>query len=376
MMIGIEEILTGLGEAGEMRSLPAGFADPHADFSSNDYLGIAADRYLRKEFLRQLPEDIPFSSSASRLLSAEQESYTRLEDTLSSLYSRPALLFNSGYHLNTGAVSALAKIPSTLVLSDKLSHASIIDGIILSRGKCLRFSHNDIDDLEDKIKKNRDDFRNILIVTESVFSMDGDIAPLEDIVELKKLYPGVSLYLDEAHAFGVFGEKGLGVAEEKNLIPEIDFIAGTLGKAAASSGAFIISSAREKEYLLNKSRSFIFSTAIPPVNAEWSRFVIARMPGMRDKRSHLHDISLKLRNHIEKITGEKNPSESQIIPLMMGSAQKVTAFSRLMAEKGVRALPIRRPTVPPGTERIRFSLGAHHSAGAVDNLINIIDTIL
>ena len=180
-----------------------------------------------------------------------------------------ALLFNSGYHANTGILPAVSDT-RTLILADKLVHASLIDGIRLSSAKCIRYRHNDLAQLRRLLEENHGMYEKMIIVTESIFSMDGDEADLQALVRLKHDYSNLLLYVDEAHAFGARGEKGLGCAEEQNCINDIDFLVGTFGKAAASAGAYIVCRQTIREYLINKMRTFIFTTALPPVNIQWT----------------------------------------------------------------------------------------------------------
>ena len=209
-------------------------------------------------------------------------------------------------------------------------------------------------------------------MAESVYSMDGDIAPLEELVALRREFPEIMLYIDEAHAFGVFGEKGLGVAESLGLIDETDIIVGTFGKACASSGAFVSTSATLRDYLVNAARSLIFSTAIPPVCAAWSLMMTEILEDMSDERARLAEISTEFRGIIEDITGKECVSRSQIVPLMAGDATKAVKMSHRLGEQGVIALAIRRPTVPPGGERIRFSLNAGLSDSDIHKVADII----
>lgn len=343
------DVLTSLRESGNLRSIPAdSTGDALVDLSGNDYLGIAADAQLKAEFIDSLAGEIPaLSASASRLLAADQKEFTLLEETLRRLCGRPTLLFNSGYHANTGCISALAK-GKTLVVADKLVHASIIDGIMLSKAEFVRFRHNDAAHLRQILDRRAADYDRVLIVCESIYSMDGDIAPLAEIAAYKT--PNSLLYVDEAHAFGVLGRDGLGLTVD---MPEVDIMIGTLGKAAGSMGAFAAVRGEElRDYLLNTARSFIFSTAIPPLNCAWSRFVIERIPLMDDRRRRLKELNAEL----GRILGVENPTHIQ--PLITGSSAKAVELSKHLRENGFKVLPIRTPTVPPGTERLRFSLSA------------------
>lgn len=345
------------------------------DLSSNDYLGLAQMPSMVERFLQNNSgHTTSMTSSASRLLAINQQSYIDLEQFLGNLYGRSALLFNSGYHANSGIIPALCT-KQTLILCDKLVHASIIDGIILSRAKFVRYRHNDIDQLYNFVKSHREHYSDILIITESIFSMDGDICDLPKLVEIKKECPEVRLYVDEAHGFGVFGSRGLGLCEYYNIINDIDIIIGTLGKAGASIGAFAITNAETKEYLINSARSFIFSTMLPPINCEWSQFMVRQIIDMAKEREHLKNISKQLNDFILS-AGYASHSQSQIIPLIVGNAHTAVNISTHLLNMGYIALPIRTPTVPAGTERIRFSLNAGISSTVIMELINALKTLL
>lgn len=366
-------ILSHLQKENRLRSIP--LPDPDAfkrlDLVSNDYLGLAqeADKY-KAEFFQRFP-DADFSSSASRLLSRKNDYHLQLEMLLEKLYRRPALLFNSGYHANVGIIQALA-IPGTLFIADKLVHASAIDGLRLGGADYKRFAHNDLKKLSRLIKQNYEEYSRIIVVVESIYSMDGDIAPLKKLVELKKKYPKLLIYVDEAHAFGVRGDRGLGLCEELGIINKVDFIIGTLGKAAASAGAFVISSQLMKDYLLNCARSFIFSTAISPAQAAWSILMIEKIVGMSARRLHLKRLSSTFVKILSDKANIESPSESQIVPVIIGDAGEALLFSRYLKEQGFDALAIRRPTVAAGSERIRFSLNALLEKDDIARLVSAI----
>lgn len=349
------EILKALEEEHRLRSIPDGLNG--LDLISNDYMSLGRRCAEFKDEFQERFGDTPMSASASRLLQRHQKDHIALETMLNELYGKKTLLLNSGYHANTGALSSLS-IPGTLIVSDKLIHASMIDGIRLGHGDMARFVHNDMKQLRRILEKKASSYEQIIIATESVFSMDGDIAPLEEIVEIKKQYPNVILYVDEAHAFGVFGEKGLGVAEEKGLIEDIDIIIVTLGKAAAGYGAFIATTPTLQKYLLNCARSFIFSTALPPSVAAWDMMMIEKLLFMQEERKNLRSLAEWFRHELESITGLACRSQSQIIPVHAGSAARAIEMASKLRKGGIDALPIRRPTVAPGTERLRLSLSA------------------
>ncbi len=331
------------------------------NLSSNDYLGLANDIELRREFLETLtPETFMPTSSSSRLLTGNFTAYEQLEQQLATAFgTEAALVFNSGYHANTGILPAVSNA-RTLILADKLVHASLIDGIRLSAAKSIRYRHNQYDQLERLLEANHTEYERIIIVTESIFSMDGDEADLRELVRLKRKYANVWLYVDEAHAFGVRGEKGLGCAEEQGCISDIDFLVGTFGKALASAGAYIVCRKVIREYLVNKMRTFIFTTALPPVIIQWTSFVFTRLPDFRQKRKNLQWVSSKLKEALEH-QGYSCPSSSHIVPMITGESSIAIQKAEELQRKGFYALPVRPPTVPEGTSRIRFSLTAEIS---------------
>jgi 8-amino-7-oxononanoate synthase len=361
------EILAELNRESRLRSIPHTPPDNLLDLSSNDYLSLGERWHeFTEEFNDRFP-DAAFSSSASRLLSARQHHHEQLEDYLAQLYGRPALLFNSGYHANVGCVGALT-LPSALFVCDKLIHASIVDGLRIAGSQFKRFPHNDIARLRILLEKEATHHDLIVVVVESIYSMDGDMAPLRELVELKRSYPNLLLYVDEAHAFGVRGEKGLGLAEELGVLPDIDFLIGTFGKAAASAGAFVVTSREGKDFLVNRARPFIFSTALPPVNAAWSHLMTEKITMMGEERKRLQRLSANFRSEVERISGTPSASQSQIIPFLTGAPEKALALASRLREAGFIALAIRRPTVPPGGDRIRFSLGADMSPEIIEPL--------
>lgn len=328
------------------------------NLSSNDYLGLATDLGLRTEFLQSLtPDTFLPSASSSRLLTGNFDIYTRLEAQLSRLFGREsALVFNSGYHMNSGILPAVSDA-RTLILADKLVHASIIDGIRLSAAKCIRYRHNNYAQLEQLLTTHHLAYEKIIIVTESIFSMDGDEADLRRLVQLKKQYENVLLYVDEAHGVGVRGTHGLGCAEEQQCIADIDFLCGTFGKALASVGGYIVCSKVVRDYLVNKMRTLIFTTALPPVNPMWTSFILARLSEFGERRERLKHISLSLKEALQQ-RGYDCPSTSHILPMTIGDSGAAILKAEDLQRKGFYALPVRPPTVPEGTSRIRFSLTA------------------
>lgn len=331
------------------------------NLSSNDYLGLTDSR-LQGEFLAQAPwnERFLLSNPSSRLMTGNSEDYDRLEASLAALFpGKEALAAGCGYLLNAGILPAVTE-KGDLVLADKLAHASLIDGLRLCACEWTRYRHNDLNHLETLLQKAQGRYRRVVVATESVFSMDGDLAPLRELTELKDRY-GFELYVDEAHAFGVFGDKGAGLCESLGLADRADYLVATLGKALASQGAFVVCDRLRRDYLVNTLRTLIFSTALPPVSLLWSDFLVRRLPEMGDRRRHL----LRLSERLRKAVGDER-SRSQIVPVIVGDNHKTLFLAERLREAGYWAAPVRYPTVPQGTARLRVSLCASLTEGEVD----------
>lgn len=344
------------------------------NLASNDYLGLAADINLRQEFLDSFPiERSYFSSSSSRLLTGNFDEYEQLENSLSQAFGgRAALLFNSGYHMNIGILPALAD-SKTLILADKLVHASMIDGIRLSGAQYVRYRHNDLQHLEQLLQKYHDDdkIERIIVVTESIFSMDGDETDLAALVQLKKRFAKTMLYVDEAHSIGVRGQQGLGCAEQYNVIQEIDFLVGTLGKALAAVGGYIICDQIIKDYLINKMRPLIFSTAQPPIVMAWANFIFQKVLVSQSQREHLKNISQYLQQAVVQ-KGYDSPSTSQIIPVIVGESHAAIDKAKQVQESGFYAMPVRPPTVPKNSSRLRISLTSMVQQHELEELVSFL----
>ena len=344
------------------------------NLSSNDYLGLAVDERIREEFFDLTPiSEQRMSSSSSRLLTGNFPEYEQLEQALSQLFeNRSALLFNSGYHMNIGILPALCD-SKTLILADKLVHASLIDGMRLSTAQYVRYRHNDLNHLDALLKKYQADqtFERIIIVTESIFSMDGDEADLAALVALKKQYSNVMLYVDEAHAIGVRGKQGLGIVEQAAVIQEVDFIVGTFGKALASVGGYLICDPIIRDFLINKMRPLIFSTAQPPICMAWSNFILQKAVKIHDQREYLKALSHSLNTQILA----KNydcPSSSQIVPVIVGDSIQTVALAHEMQKAGFYIMPVRPPTVPQGASRLRICLNTRIDQHDLDRLVSLL----
>ena len=344
------------------------------NLASNDYLGLAANVQLREQFFDETPNDLRvMSSSSSRLLTGNFPEYEQLEASLSQAFAgRAALLFNSGYHMNIGILPALSDA-KTLILADKLVHASMIDGIRLSAAKYVRYRHNDLAHLEQLLKKYHSDesFDRIIVVTESIFSMDGDETDLAALVRIKQQFAKVMLYVDEAHAIGVRGERGLGCAEQYNVIEEIDLLVGTFGKALASVGGYLICHSILRDYLINSMRPLIFSTAQPPICMAWSNFTFQKVLDLNTQRQHLHAMS----QYLQQALRSKSfacPSSSQIVPVIIGESAKTVAKAQQLQQAGFYIMPVRPPTVPKHSSRLRICLSTQITQSDLDQLLPLL----
>lgn len=325
------------------------------NLASNNYLGLANDERLIEASVRAA-KTYGAGATASRLIVGNFSLYSEAEAALAEWKgSEAALIINSGYTANVGILSAIAG-RDTVIFSDKWNHASIVDGAVLSRAEVKRYRHNDIDHLEALLQKT-DEKKRKIIVTDTVFSMDGDIAPLCELVRLKKTY-GAFLVVDEAHASGVYGEKGEGLSHHLGIAEHIDLQMGTFSKALGAFGAYVAGKKVLIDYLINHMRSFIFTTALPPAALGAIQAAIAVVQEAHDRRRQLHELSVYFRTRLQALGFDTGPSITQIVPVIVGENDRAVQFSRRLQERGIAAVAIRPPTVPEGTARIRFSLMA------------------
>lgn len=360
----------------------------YINLSSNDYLGLATDKEDLNNFYSELNKDniidsFGLGSTSSRLLTGDFAIYSELENIISSLYNKAlesetgalpkekkeSLVFNSGYHTNIGVIPTLTK-KNDLILSDQLNHASIIDGTRLSRADCLSYDHLNYDQVDSILKEKRQKYDTVMIISESVFSMDGDIADIKKLVQLKNDYNAI-LYIDEAHAVGLFGDIGLGICEREKAIKDVDIIIGTFGKSLASQGAYAVLNPILKEYLINNMRTLLYTTALPPVIVNWNMYNMAKLPSFRSKREKVLATAQKLRESLIA-NGIKTGGETQIVPAIIGDREKTLRKSADLQERNFLVFPIRPPTVPEGTSRIRISLTANIDWEDIQNLADVI----
>jgi len=336
------------------------------NFSSNNYLGIANHPSLAAAAKAAI-DRYGCGSGASRLISGNMTLHEELEAKLAEFKgTQAALVFNSGFQANTGILSTLAG-EGDVIFSDALNHASIIDGCRLSRAKTEVYRHCDLDQLEMLLKDAPSGARK-LIVTETIFSMDGDEAPLAGIVELAEKFAAMVM-VDEAHATGIFGSNGAGVAAKLGLGERVAIQMGTLGKALGGFGAYVAGSHALRDLLINRCRSFIFTTALPPVVMAMALSAIDLVRHEPQRRAALWENARSLKQGLRGLGFELGRSESPILPLIIGEAEKCMKFSEQLLARGVFAQGIRPPTVPPGTSRIRMTVMATHTAAHLERAL-------
>jgi 8-amino-7-oxononanoate synthase len=343
------------------------------NFSSNDYLGLANHPVLKEAAIKAI-EKFGAGSGASRLICGSLAPFHELEEALADFkHTEAALTFSTGYATAIGTICALLG-KSDVIILDKLVHASIVDAAKLSGAKLRVFAHNDLNDLEEKLKwadkysKAESGKRKaeILVVTESIFSMDGDAAPLKEIVTLKEKY-GAWLMVDEAHATGIIGKNGRGLADKLGVGGQTEIQMGTLGKALGASGGYICGSRALIDYLVNRARSFIFSTApVPAAAAATAAIQLAQSNGGEIRRGHL-------KARVEEF---HSSFHSAILPIIIGDESKAVTAANRLREQGIFVPAIRYPTVARGKARLRVTMTAAHSSEDVTQLAAVLKTVI
>ena len=336
--------------------------------ASNNYLGLSTEQEIKEAVIRVI-QKYGTGSGGSRLTTGNYDLHEQLEKELADFKNtEDALVFNTGYMANLGVLATVVG-SEDVIISDKLNHASIIDGCRLSKAKFLVYKHGNLARLENILKRSSK-YRRRLIVTDGVFSMDGDLAPLPEIVELAEKYQALVM-VDDAHGTGVLGAKGAGTIEHFGLEGKIDIQVGTLSKALAAEGGFVAGSKDLIELLRNKARSFIYSTALAPAT------IAASLASLRYLQSHpelfknlWRNVNL-LKDGLEDLGYELLPSNSAIIPIMIGDREKTMELSKALLVEGVLASGIRPPTVAEGTSRIRVTVMASHSVTDIEEVLDI-----
>lgn len=338
----------------------------YVDFSSNDYLGLSSHPALVAA-AREALDRYGVGAGASRLMSGDLAIHHELEEETAAFKgTEAALVFNSGYQANTGIVPALLG-RRDVVLADQLSHASQLDGAILSRARLLRFRHNDPEHLDRMLGKHRGSFDRAMVMTESVFSMDGDRAPLAALLDVCRRHD-CRFMVDEAHATGVFGPRGRGCVEAEGLAGRVDLVMGTFSKALGGFGAYLAAPRTVIDYLVNTARSFIYSTALPP-SVIAADLAALRLCGSGETRGE--ELLRRAAAFREALRGKgwTVGGESQIVPVVAGGSARAVALSKSLSNRGFLVLPVRPPTVPEGSARLRFSLTAAHTDRQVADVV-------
>ena len=337
------------------------------DFSSNDYLGLSKHPGVVRAAQDALAS-FGCGGAASRLISGTCLLHRQLEDSIARLKrAGAALAFSSGYQANVGIISTILAQGDCIIM-DRLNHASLWDAAKLSGARVFVYRHRDMNALE-KILKRGGSYRRKMVVTDSVFSMDGDLAPLAEIVPLAKRY-GAWVMVDEAHATGVFGARGAGLCEHFNVEDSVDIVMGTLSKALGSQGAFVCGSQELIAYLVNRCRAFIYTTALAPVCAAAALAAINVVNDEPRRRTALLQNAVALRRGLKKAGFDTLSSESQIVPVLFKTIEVTMAASLNLAEHGIYAPAIRPPTVPENECRLRFSLTSEHTSGDIKSLFS------
>jgi 8-amino-7-oxononanoate synthase len=328
------------------------------DFSSNDYLALSEHPEVISGSRKYL-EMFGAGAGAARLMSGDLEINHLLEQEIAQLKStEAALTFGSGYLANTGIIPALAG-RGDLIITDRLSHASIYDGCLLSGARTIRFRHNDLVHLKQILQEKRSQFNSCLVIVESIYSMDGDRCPLVELVRLKKEHDFL-LMVDEAHATGLYGENGAGIIEEDNVSSGIDIAMGTFGKALGSYGAYVATSRELVAFFVNRARTFIYSTALPPAVVGATLASLYLVKSEPQLRLDLHEKVAYFKKQLRKNGLKDDPGPTQIIPVMVGDSAKALAVAEELRRKNVYVKAVRPPTVPEGTARLRFSITRYH----------------
>jgi 8-amino-7-oxononanoate synthase len=339
---------------------------------ANDYLGLSADSRLSSAVAAALEAGTPVASTGSRLLSGNAAEWERLESAFARFIgTEAALFFSSGFAANLGLLGSVLRADD-VVFSDESNHASIIDGIRLSRARKVIFPHLDLVFLEDALRRAEPAGRKFIVV-ESVFSMEGDRAPISELLSLAGRF-GAELIVDEAHATGVYGPRGRGLVAAASGNAKVFATVHPCGKALASVGAFVCGSETLKQFLVNRARTFIYSTALPPYFAAQIAKVIEIVADADAERRRLLDLSTFLRAHLQEAGFNTGTSDTQIVPILLGGNDTAIHYARELSRHGFAVRPIRPPTVPEGTSRFRLSVTTKLSEEILDRLVSALVT--
>jgi len=336
---------------------------------SNDYLGLARDPRLAEAVKAALDAGASVASTGSRLLSGNSAAWEELESKFARFVgAEAALFFSSGYAANLGLLGAILR-PDDVVFSDRSNHASLIDGIRLARARKVVFPHLDLDFLEDALRQSNVAAGRRFIVVESLFSMEGDRAPVADLLALAERY-GAELIVDEAHATGVFGPAGRGLVAAANAAGRLLASVHTCGKALASAGAFVCGPETLKQFLVNHARTLIFSTALPPYFAAQISKAVDIVAHAEAERRRLAELSSRLRARLQQAGFNTGTSDSQIVPVLLGGNDTAVHYAGALSREGFAVRPIRPPTVPEGQSRLRLSVNVKLTEEILDRVVH------
>ena len=338
------------------------------NLSSNNYLGLSNHPRVKQAAIDAV---IKYGAGAGavRTIVGNYDLLGQLEDLLAEFKHEEAVMcFQSGLNCNIGTIQAIVE-KGDLIISDELNHASIIDGVRLSRADKAIMRHADVEHLESILKEKRDQYRNVLIITDGVFSMDGDLAPLPQIVELAEKYDAMT-YVDDAHGSGVLGKSGRGTVDHFGLHGRVDFIIGTLSKAIGVVGGYVASKHETKEWLSHRARPLLFSTALPPAATGATIESVKMLMESEEYTDKLWDNAKYFKENLGKLGFDTGHSETPITPVIIGSEAKTMEFSKALLDEGVYVSGIVFPTVPKGTGRLRVMISASHTKADLDYAVS------
>lgn len=327
------------------------------NLASSDYLGFSSYPKLVNDFYTQMDvAGLSYGGTSSRMIAGNHEYYRSLEEDLCDLFAREgAIVYSSAYHANTGILPALTT-RRDLILADRDVYPGLVSGLRMSEAETLFFRHGDLENLRSILLQRREDFDQVFIVTESIFPLSGDMTDLQMLCDIKREFD-TYLYVDESHAIGVRGTNGLGCGEEQACMDDIDFLVASFGMAMASVGAFVVCSDLFHDYLLYTQNSLAYTSALPPINVAWTRFVLNHLSDYFEQRQRLKSLADRLRGVLTD-AGYKTGGTSHIVPLYCGTDEESVEVGKYLFDNGFYVIPVCHPDVPTGTSRVRFLLNA------------------
>jgi glycine C-acetyltransferase len=379
----VDDLVQGLKDDGVYRELPVNYGPcDHVinlngkkvvNLSSNNYLGLANHPRVKKASMEAV-EKYGVGAGSVRTIVGNQDLLEELEEVLAKFKREEAVVtFQSGLNCNIGTIQAITQ-KGDLIISDALNHASIIDGVKLAKADKAVYKHNDMADLKRVLDEKRNQYNNVLIITDGVFSMDGDMADLKSIVKLAKTYNCLT-YVDDAHGSGVLGESGRGTVDHLGLHGEIDFIIGTLSKAIGVVGGYVATKKNVKEWLLHRARPLLFSTALPPAATAATIESVKMLMESEEYTNKLWENARYFKGELQRLGFDIGHSKTPITPVMIGSEAKTMEFSKALLKEGVFVSGIVFPTVPKGAGRCRVMISAAHTKEDLDYAVKAFEQV-